>query len=124
MSVPNVVAVWHQDDGINDRIYSNYSTDSGVTWHGAQLIENNAVYWGAVPNLAISGSSAVAVWCQDNSFNQSIYSNYATLASNRIRAVAGRSSTDRQVTSDPPWIALAAAVIAISTVFRYRKSKK
>jgi hypothetical protein len=78
MSGSNVVAVWHQDDGSNTRIYSNYSTDGGATWHTDQLIEDNAGNDGSYPQVGISGSNVVAVWYQDDGSNFRIYSNYST----------------------------------------------
>jgi hypothetical protein len=80
MSGSNVVAVWWQQDSNNvSRIYSNYSTDGGATWHSDQLIENNAGYNAYGPSVAMSGSNVVAVWYQKDSSNkQRIYSNYST----------------------------------------------
>ena len=75
----NVVAVWYQSDGSNTRIYSNYSTDGGATWGSDQLIENNAGFDGASPQVAISGNNVVAVWMQlDAGGNYRIYSNRST----------------------------------------------
>jgi hypothetical protein len=77
ISGSNAVAVWRQSDGSNARIYSNYSTDGGATWEGAQLIEDNAGYDAIYPYVAMSGSSAVAVWSQSDGSNPRIYSNYS-----------------------------------------------
>jgi hypothetical protein len=74
----NAVAVWYEYDGSNYRIYSNYSTDGGATWHTAQLIENNAGYDGVYPQVAMSGLNAVAVWFQWDGSALRIYSNYST----------------------------------------------
>jgi len=79
MSGSNAVAVWHQSDGSNGRIYSNYSTDGGATWHSDQLIENNAGYDAYAPYVAMSGSNVVVVWYQlDSGGHNRIYSNYST----------------------------------------------
>jgi hypothetical protein len=80
MSGNNVVAVWYQLGGSgNYRIYSNYSSDGGVTWGSAQLIENNAGFNAYSPQVAMSGNNVVAVWMQlDGSDNSRIYSNYST----------------------------------------------
>jgi len=78
ISGSNVVAVWSQDDDSNTRIYSNYSTDGGVTWHDDQLIEDNAGRNGESPQVAISGSNVVAVWKQSDGSTTRIYSNYSS----------------------------------------------
>jgi len=78
ISGSNAVAVWPQSDGSNARIYSNYSANGGATWNGAQLIEDNAGYDGWYPYVAVSGSTAVAVWCQHDGTAWRIYSNYST----------------------------------------------
>ena len=80
ISGSNVVAVWYQEDTSGyTRIYSNYSSDGGATWHADQLIEDNAGYDGEHPQVAISGSNVVAVWYQeDMSGYTRIYSNYSS----------------------------------------------
>jgi hypothetical protein len=78
LSGMNAVAVWHQWDGYNYRIYSNYSGDSGATWQGAQLIENNTGKEGQYPQVAMYGANAVAVWRQWDGSAYRIYSNYST----------------------------------------------
>ena len=87
LSGSTAVAVWRQKDGSNDRIYWNYSTDGGATWHSAQLIDN-AGFDGDDPQVALSGSIAVAVWWQDDGSNERIYSNYGTFASDYLWAGA------------------------------------
>jgi hypothetical protein len=77
LSGTNAVAVWRQFDGSNNRIYSNYSTDGGASWNSDQLIENNAGENAESPQLALSGSSVVAVWNQSDGSNRRIYSNYS-----------------------------------------------
>ena len=72
----NVVAVWRQSDGSYGRIYSNYSTDGGASWGSARLIEDNADD-GYVPQVAMSGRNAVAVWFQSDGSHSRIYSNYS-----------------------------------------------
>jgi hypothetical protein len=78
ISGSNAVAVWYQSDGSNSRIYSSYSTDGGATWSDEQLIEDNAGNNGIGPQVAISGSNAVAVWHQHDGSSSRIYSNYST----------------------------------------------
>jgi Neuraminidase (sialidase) len=78
-SANNVVAVWSQSDGSHTRIYSNYSTDGGATWHADQLIENNAGFSGGSPQVAMSGLNVVVVWDQQDATSRlRIYSNYST----------------------------------------------
>jgi pterin-4a-carbinolamine dehydratase len=88
ISGSNVVVVWVQQFGSdpssfpvlidNSRIYSNYSTDGGATWHSDQLIEDNAGHWAGSPRVAISGTNVVAVWHQKEDGIERIYSNYST----------------------------------------------
>jgi Neuraminidase (sialidase) len=74
----NVVAVWEQSDGNNYRIYRNYSTDGGATWHTAQFIDN-AGWDGDRARVTISGLNAVAVWTQSHGITEErICSNYST----------------------------------------------
>lgn len=79
ISGSNVFAVWFGQYGADYRIYSNASGDSGVTWNDDPLIEDNSGQDGRSPEVAVSGSGAVAVWQQglDESDppNDSIYSN-------------------------------------------------
>jgi hypothetical protein len=78
MSGLNAVAVWCQSDGNNNRVYSNYSTDGGDNWHDARLIENNAGHSAMHPELAMSGSTVVAIWQQlDINQNYRINVNYS-----------------------------------------------
>lgn len=72
MSGPCVVAAWHQSDGAEIRIFSNYSTDNGVTWHEAQILDNGEED-SYLPDIAISGYSVIAVWSQDSG----IWSSYS-----------------------------------------------
>jgi hypothetical protein len=74
----DAVAVWEQWDGENNRIYSNYSSDSGLTWHNSILIENNTGKEAIHPQVAISGKNAVAVWAQSDGKNYRIYANYSS----------------------------------------------
>jgi hypothetical protein len=48
-----------------------------LAWHYDRLIEDNAGYAGYEPRIAISGSKAVAVWCQKDGSNRRVYSNYS-----------------------------------------------
>jgi hypothetical protein len=74
ISGQNVITVWSQEGGSNDRIYSNHSTNGGTTWGTAQVIDANAGD-GEDPALAISGRNVVAVWAESNSTEERIYSN-------------------------------------------------
>ena len=78
ISGSSAVAVWRQHDGSSNRIYSSYSGDGGATWESDQLIEDNDGYHGYDPQVAISGSSAVAVWRQQDGSKYRIYSNYSS----------------------------------------------
>jgi len=78
ISGSNVLAVWRQANFIVGQIFSNYSTDGGVTWNSPLRIENNDGQPGDVPQVALSGTDAVAVWRQSDGSNYRIYSNYST----------------------------------------------
>jgi len=78
ISGSNVVAVWYQSDGTTQRVYSNYSTDGGATWHSDQIIEDNAGNSGGFPQVAMSGNYVVAVWRQSDGSSYRIYSNHST----------------------------------------------
>jgi Neuraminidase (sialidase) len=81
MSENNVVVAWQQREGINSRIYSNYSTDGGATWHADQLIEDNAGYDSGLPRMAISGNNVMVVWTLTDLGSEDssrLYSNYST----------------------------------------------
>jgi len=81
ISGDNVVAVWSQSDGTNRRICSNYSSDGGVTWHNARLIENVAGYNWHYPRVAISGGNVVASWSQSEQSPAAavyLYTNYSS----------------------------------------------
>ena len=70
------VAVWIQNDGAANSIYSNYSSDAGVIWHDSQLLETGPDT-AISPQVAISGNNAVAVWQQNEGATANIYSNYS-----------------------------------------------
>jgi Neuraminidase (sialidase) len=78
----NVVAVWHYFDDSSHRIYSNYSSDGGATWHSAQSIKDDDDFSVYAFRVAMDGLNVVAVWAQDNStrsgYNSSIYNNYSS----------------------------------------------
>lgn len=78
ISGSNVVAVFHQWDGVRYRIYANYSTNGGQTWGGARLIEDNAGNNGYEPQVVISGSNVVAIWKQYDGSRDRIYANHSS----------------------------------------------
>lgn len=79
ISGSNVVAIWKQSDGSNDRIYANYSTNGGSSWGIDQTIDGRA-YNAQEPRLAMSGNNVVAVWAQNDGTTTRIYSSYSTNA--------------------------------------------
>jgi hypothetical protein len=79
LSGANAVAVWFRSDGSKQRIYSNWSGDGGATWHPEQRIEDNSSYHASNPQVAMSGTKAVAVWEQaSSSGNWRVYYNFTT----------------------------------------------
>ncbi len=77
ISGTNAVSVWQQNDGAANSIYSNYSIDGGTSWGDSQLLELGSEEADS-PQIAMSGSTAVAVWQQSDGAANSIYSNYST----------------------------------------------
>jgi len=79
LSGANAVAVWFRSDGSKQRIYSNWSADGGAAWHSEQRLEDNAGYHAANPQVAMSGTKAIAVWEQNSSTgNWRAYYNFTT----------------------------------------------
>lgn len=80
LSGSNAVAAWRQNfDVDNDRVYSNYSTDVGITWHEAQLLSADTNIPRDDVDIAMSGSNVVAVWWESDVFGDwGFYSNYST----------------------------------------------
>ena len=71
----NAVAVWHQDDGIRDNIWSSCYV-AGTGWDTAELIETDNVGDARSPRVAVDdGGNAVAVWHQDDGIRDNIWSN-------------------------------------------------
>jgi hypothetical protein len=103
MDGANAVAVWSQSDGENEHIFSNYSSDGGITWHTAQLVETDIEHNGIHPEAAISGLNVVAIWQQTYDSNHyGIYSNYsadggATWQGEQLIDVPGNDSARPQV---------------------------
>jgi hypothetical protein len=70
----NAVAVWRQDDGTRENIWSNrYVAGSG--WGTAELIETDNAGDAGYPHVAVGGGSAVAVWKQSDGTRDNIWSN-------------------------------------------------
>jgi len=114
MAGSQVVAVWYQYDGSNNRIYSNCSSDGGATWGSDQLIEGNVGFTGYEPEVAMAGSQVVAVWYQYDGSNDRIYSNCGTLAlppPPAPQAVGGTVYPVNKVGILMPWVALAIAIM-------------
>jgi hypothetical protein len=76
----NACAVWYQsDDDYNNRIYSNYTTNGGVDWGDAQMIDDIENSQQTAPRMAMSGLNVVVVWYgSDWGANNAFYSNYST----------------------------------------------
>ncbi len=77
VSGSKAVAVWVQELDGCPRVYANYSTNGGATWHSAKLIEDNASLAWEV-KVGLSGSTAVAVWTQDVGTDVKVHTNYST----------------------------------------------
>jgi len=73
----NVVAVWsEQYYNVNHKsfhsLYSNYSTDGGASWEGAQLIEDNDGADSCYPRVVMDDSQVVAIWNQSDFIPQGL----------------------------------------------------
>jgi hypothetical protein len=80
MSGNIAVAAWNQWYSGYYRIFTNYSTDGGKTWHTSQIIED-LVGAGALsegPAIAVSGTRVFAAWSQSDGSHYRIYVNYST----------------------------------------------
>ena len=67
------IAVWHQNDGANDNIWSNHYTSN---WGTAKLIETDDTYDATHPQIAIDANgNAIIVWHQTDGNLGSIVSN-------------------------------------------------
>ncbi len=79
MSGNNVVVAWTQEDATGfQRVYADYSTDGGATWHADSLLEDNTGYDGWFTQVAMSGNHVVVVWYQPDAASFRIYSNYSS----------------------------------------------
>jgi hypothetical protein len=72
----NAVAVWIQDTGSFYGIYRNYSSDSGASWTGAHLIQDNTEDAGDF-DVSISGTTVFAVWAQRHDSTRRLYSDHS-----------------------------------------------
>jgi hypothetical protein len=71
----NAVAVWGQDDGTRNNIWSNRYV-AGTGWGWAELIETDDAGGADFPQVAVDvGGNAVAVWYQDDGTRNNIWSN-------------------------------------------------
>jgi Glucodextranase, domain B len=71
----NAVAVWHQNDGTRDNIWSNRYV-VGTGWETAQLVETNDSGGARDPQVAVDGlGNFVAVWFQYDGSRADIWSN-------------------------------------------------
>ncbi|MBL4585187.1 MAG: Ig-like domain-containing protein, partial [Pseudomonadales bacterium] len=73
----NVLAVWTQQDGTDNSIWSNRYTPSGG-WGIAELIESNAGYANSPQTAFDASGNAIAVWAQHDGTDNSIWSNSYT----------------------------------------------
>jgi len=71
----NMIAVWHQSDGIRNNIWSNRYIP-GFGWGTAELIETDNTGDAVFPQVAVNASgNAVAVWDQTDSTRNNIWAN-------------------------------------------------
>ena len=71
----NAIAVWYQDDGVSDKIWSNRYV-VGTGWGTAQLIGTGSGWGWYPPQVSMDSSgNAIAVWYQDDGVSDKIWSN-------------------------------------------------
>ncbi len=71
----NAIAVWRQNDGLRDNIWSN-RYELGTGWGTAQLIETDDAGSAGGSQIAIDSSgNAIAVWSQSDGTRSNIWSN-------------------------------------------------
>jgi hypothetical protein len=70
----NAVAVWRQDDGTRENIWSNRYV-AGVGWGMPKLLERDNTGSAGWPHVAVGGGNAVAVWQQSDGTRDNIWSN-------------------------------------------------
>jgi hypothetical protein len=78
-----VVAAWSQSDSDDywDRVYalySNCSSNGGLTWNGAQEVAYDGTNDYVTPQAAVSGSNAVLVWYLEGWFGGRIHATNST----------------------------------------------
>lgn len=78
ISGTRVVIVWPQSDFNKIRIYSNYSTDSGATWHLRRVLDRTTAYHSSGPKVALWGLNAVAVFLRSDGANTRVYRTNST----------------------------------------------
>ncbi len=105
MSGEKVVAIWEQFNGSVINVYSNFSTDGGVTWLATaspQRLNTVGSYDAGETSAAMSGDNIVVVWAQllDGSFNR-IYANTSTNAGVTWGTPVQISSTTSTIAKSP-----------------------
>jgi hypothetical protein len=113
----NAVAVWSQDDGSRNNIWSNrYSTSTG--WGTATLIETDNVGGAGHPQVAINASgNAVAVWSQSDGTRNNIWSNRYTTGTGW--GTASLIETDNKGSAGYPQVAVDASGNAVAVWYQY-----
>jgi hypothetical protein len=81
MSGGNVVAVWRQHNGVGLRIWANYSTNGGAAWVAPAIVEDEGVFIGHDPRVAVSGNRVIVAWLARNDLAgvSHVFANYAAV---------------------------------------------
>lgn len=105
MSGDKVVAIWRQNDGIDEGLYSNYSEDAGVDWEGVQAIEDGA---GGVrrAQVAMDGDTAIVVWEQDDGDTNNLYFSYGNISGSTINWNSAQLLESGQKDAEWPQLAM------------------
>jgi len=78
VSDSGVVAVWTQYNDMAYVAWSNCSDDGGTSWGTAKAIDTSVSTDMYEPQVALSGSTAVALWYHNDGTDQRVYSSYST----------------------------------------------
>ena len=91
----NALAVWHQNDGTRNNIWSNRYSATSDSWGTATLIETDDAGDAYSPQIAVDSSgNALAVWYQHNGTQYNIYSNRYSATDNSWGTAALIESDD------------------------------
>lgn len=115
----NAVAVWHQDDGTRENIWSNRYTAATGIWGTATLIETGTTGSASNPQIAMDASgNAVAIWLRNDGIRNNVWSNSCT-ASTGLWGTATLIETDNSGSASNAHVAMDATGKALAVWQQY-----